>query len=114
LGDPIGEALNARMVIVLIGERPGLSSPNSMGAYMTFAPRTGRSDAERNCISNIRPEGLGYAAAAYKLQWHAREAFRTCVTGVALKDQSDAGMVEIPMSMEAEPACRAIVKAKTL
>jgi ethanolamine ammonia-lyase small subunit len=64
LGDPVGEALGAEVVIVLIGERPGLSAPDSLGAYITHQPRVGRADAERNCISNIRAGGLAYAEAA--------------------------------------------------
>jgi ethanolamine ammonia-lyase small subunit len=89
LGDPIGAAFKAKLVAVLIGERPGLSSPDSLGIYLTWEPRTGRSDAERNCISNVRPEGLGYAEAAHKLLWLAGEALRRKLTGVALKDMSD-------------------------
>ena len=89
LGDEIAERLRARMVLVLIGERPGLSSPDSLGIYATWAPRVGRSDAERNCISNVRAEGLSYAAAALKLAWLIDEAFRRGLTGVALKDESD-------------------------
>ncbi|PXW98179.1 ethanolamine ammonia-lyase light chain [Sphaerotilus hippei] len=89
LGDMIGEALGARMVAVLIGERPGLSSPDSLGLYLTREPRTGRTDAERNCISNIRPEGLSHERAAYKFWWHVLQARAQQATGVALKDMSD-------------------------
>ncbi|HET8708324.1 MAG TPA: ethanolamine ammonia-lyase subunit EutC [Pseudomonadales bacterium] len=89
IGDDIGEALNAQLVILLIGERPGLSSPDSLGAYITFAPRRGRTDAERNCISNIRPEGLPYAQAAFKIKWICDTALQLRLTGVSLKDESD-------------------------
>ncbi len=96
LGDEIGERLGARLVVVMIGERPGLSSPDSLGLYLTHAPRIGRTDAERNCISNVRPEGLGYAAAAAKLDWLAGEALRRGVTGIGLKDESDnPGLVDL-------------------
>ena len=67
IGDEIGAALARGDCVVLIGERPGLSSPDSLGAYITWKPRPGRTDAERNCISNIRPEGLNYAQAAAQL-----------------------------------------------
>jgi ethanolamine ammonia-lyase small subunit len=88
LGDDAAEVLGARAVLVLIGERPGLSSPDSLGAYLTFAPRVGRKDGERNCVSNIRTGGLSAKAAAFKIHWLLREAFRRGVSGIALKDES--------------------------
>ncbi len=88
IGDDIGGLLGARLVVLLIGERPGLSSPASLGIYVTYAPRIGRMDSERNCISNVRPEGLDYPQAAYKLAWLCRAALRGQVTGVTLKDDS--------------------------
>ena len=90
LGDEIGQRLQAPLVAMLIGERPGLSSPDSLGLYLTHAPRVGRSDAERNCISNVRPEGLGYADAARKLWWLVLAARRLQLSGVGLKDHSEA------------------------
>jgi ethanolamine ammonia-lyase small subunit len=89
LADEVGELFGARLSVMLIGERPGLSSPDSLGIYVTHSPRRGRSDAERNCISNVRPEGLAYGLAAFKLGWLLREALRLGLTGVTLKDESD-------------------------
>ncbi|UZE47718.1 ethanolamine ammonia-lyase subunit EutC [Rhodopseudomonas sp. P2A-2r] len=88
LGDRIGALLNVRMVVVLIGERPGLSAPHSLGAYLTFAPKPGLTDAERNCVSNIHAAGLSYDEAAFKIAWLARAGLARGVTGVALKDDS--------------------------
>ncbi len=96
LGDEIGEALRAAAVVVLIGERPGLGSLDSMGLYMTWAPRRGRTDAERNCISNVRPGGLGVAEAARKAAWLLAAARRTGLTGVALKDEAPAATAALP------------------
>jgi ethanolamine ammonia-lyase small subunit len=87
LGDDIGEAMDAEAVAVLIGERPGLSAADSLGVYLTWQPRRGRTDAARNCISNVRPEGLPPAAAADKLLWLISAMRRLRLTGVALKDE---------------------------
>lgn len=96
IGDGIAEALRARLVIVLIGERPGLSSPDSLGIYLTFAPRVGCMDSQRNCISNVRPAGLPYAAAAHKLAYLTRQALHLQLSGVTLKDDSNLQAVRLP------------------
>nr|WP_113865080.1 ethanolamine ammonia-lyase subunit EutC [Brenneria salicis]NMN91050.1 ethanolamine ammonia-lyase light chain [Brenneria salicis ATCC 15712 = DSM 30166]RBP66546.1 ethanolamine ammonia-lyase light chain [Brenneria salicis ATCC 15712 = DSM 30166]RLM32005.1 ethanolamine ammonia-lyase [Brenneria salicis ATCC 15712 = DSM 30166] len=89
LGDDIGECIQAKAVAILIGERPGLSSPDSLSVYMTWGPHTRRLESERNCISNIRPEGLDYPQAAFKLAWLLEQSFQRRLSGVQLKDESD-------------------------
>jgi ethanolamine ammonia-lyase small subunit len=86
IGDEISALLPAQLSVVLIGERPGLSSPDSLGAYLTWNPLPGRSNAERNCVSNIRPEGLSYAAAAFKLLHLMRQARARKLSGITLKE----------------------------
>jgi ethanolamine ammonia-lyase small subunit len=88
VADEIGELLRARLVVILIGERPGLSSPDSMGLYLTWMPRVGLSDASRNCISNVRPAGLQFYAAARKLIYLLSQSRQRCLSGVALKDEA--------------------------
>jgi ethanolamine ammonia-lyase small subunit len=89
VGDAIATALGAGCVVVMIGERPGLTAPDSMGAYLTWRPRPQTTDADRNCISNIRPEGIGYADAAFKLAHLLRTMRVRGLSGVALKDDSE-------------------------
>jgi ethanolamine ammonia-lyase small subunit len=87
LGDEIGARLGAAMVLVLVGERPGMSAPDSLGAYLTWGPQQGRADSERNCVSNIRPpHGLSYARAAEVLAALMTESRRLGLSGVELKD----------------------------
>ena len=94
LGDAVARALGAEIVVVLIGERPGLTAPDSMGAYLTFRPTAQTTDAARNCISNIRPEGLAYADAAFKLA-HLLTAMRARqISGVALKDDAERPVID--------------------
>jgi ethanolamine ammonia-lyase small subunit len=92
IGDDIAEALGARLAVVIIGERPGLTVPDSVGAYLTFAPKRGMRDSDRNCVSNIhRSGGLTYAAAAEKITWLIRESLRRRLSGVMLKDDQPLG-----------------------
>lgn len=94
LGDEIGALVGARMVLVVIGERPGLTTPCSLGVYLTFGPRLGLTDADRNCVSNIHPAGLSAAVAADRIAWLARQGLLRGLTGVALKD--DSGIATLP------------------
>jgi ethanolamine ammonia-lyase small subunit len=96
VGDAIGFALAAKLVAVLIGERPGLSAPDSLGIYLTWAPAPGRNDAERNCLSNVRPGGMSYTEAAARLSYLINEALKRQITGIALKDETPS--VSLPSS----------------
>jgi ethanolamine ammonia-lyase small subunit len=92
LEDAVGEALGARSALILLGERPGLGAPDSLGGYLVYEPRPGNSDARRNCVSSIRPDGLPVEAAADLIDWLVAEALRRGLTGVELKDER--GMIE--------------------
>jgi ethanolamine ammonia-lyase small subunit len=94
IGDAIAAAVGAKCVAVLIGERPGLSAPDSMGAYLTWQPHAGTTDANRNCISNIRPEGIDYESAALKLGHLLRAMRARGLSGVALEDDSDRPLID--------------------
>lgn len=86
LSDQIGELLNSKICLILIGERPGLSSPHSMGAYITYHPQMNNTDEKRNCISNIHPEGLSYIFAAQKLSYLLSQILTKQISGIQLKD----------------------------
>jgi ethanolamine ammonia-lyase small subunit len=94
IGDAVAQRLRARAVVILIGERPGLSSPDSLGAYLTWQPQPRTTDANRNCISNIRPEGIDPAAAALKIMQLLRAMRARQLSGVALKDESGQDLIE--------------------
>jgi ethanolamine ammonia-lyase small subunit len=106
LGDVIGEAMGAELVVVLIGERPGLSAHDSLGAYLTFSPRRGRTDAERNCVSSIHPGGLPLAVAAWRIHWLVSSALTRGVSGIGLKDESGAPPSDWPLPLPVPPEDR--------
>lgn len=108
VGDEVGERLGADMVVVLIGERPGLSSPDSMGIYMTLKPRVGLTDEARNCISNVRRAGLSYEGAAHKLLYLITEARKRGQSGVMLKDEAAA----IPSALPTASSENFLIKSK--
>jgi ethanolamine ammonia-lyase small subunit len=95
IGDEVGQLLDAKAVVVLIGERPGLSSPDSMGLYLTWEPRVGLTDESRNCISNVRPAGLRHEDAAFKLHYLLSESRKRQLSGVGLKDDTATGNAQL-------------------
>jgi len=106
VGDEIAHAFEAELLLVLIGERPGLSSPDSLGAYLTYRPRPGTTDELRNCVSNIRPEGYPYELAAQKLLYLLTEMKTRRLSGVALKDEMPThtlGHMSSPAAIEQSP-----------
>ncbi|MFF7706608.1 ethanolamine ammonia-lyase subunit EutC [Pseudomonas sp. NPDC007930] len=96
LADEVAQRLKAKMVVILIGERPGLSSPDSLGLYFTYAPRVGLTDAARNCISNVRLEGMSYAMASHTLLYLMRQAWQRQLSGVNLKDEAQVPVLDGP------------------
>ena len=104
LGDEVGALLGVRLVLVLIGERPGRTSPDSLGAYGTIGPKGGRTDADRNCVSNIRPEGMVLPEAARRIGWLIDQALVRGISGVTLKDDSDKVLLAAPAVVKALPA----------
>lgn len=114
LGDEIGERLGAVIVVMLIGERPGLTASDSLSVYMTWDPKVGRDDSQRNCISNIRPGGLGYDEAAGRLAWLMNAARRLGAAGVALKDDytPSVALPGGPRSLKAAPSSPSVSRTE--
>jgi ethanolamine ammonia-lyase small subunit len=95
IGDEIGELFNAKLIVMIIGERPGLSSPDSLGIYYTYMPKLGLTDVNRNCISNVRPAGMSVEVATNKIFWLINESLKRRISGVNLKDKSTQPSFEI-------------------